>query len=113
MSHVPGRKQGRTVGHAGPEAVGRSGLRARRAGRGLDEVHPDNEDGCTYDHDEGPNGCIYIEASTYFEHYDIVRDLDSWEEDFMYIYYLKFMTAWVSRGRRRLGGIEMLGKSAS
>ena len=51
-----------------------------------DEVHPDYEGGWMYDHDEGPNGWIYIPSSDYLEHYDKLNAIDDWLEDFLYMY---------------------------
>ncbi|KAL3300174.1 hypothetical protein RB213_008809 [Colletotrichum asianum] len=52
-----------------------------------DDVHPDYEDGWMIDHDEGPNGWIYVRASNYVQHYNDLNEwYNDWDEDHMFMY---------------------------
>ncbi|KAM0324586.1 hypothetical protein ACHAQA_007972 [Verticillium albo-atrum] len=51
-----------------------------------DEVHPEYEEGWMVDHDEGPNGWIYVAALEYVDLYSALQDPYEWEEDHRFMY---------------------------
>ncbi|KAF5514919.1 putative sterigmatocystin biosynthesis P450 monooxygenase STCB [Colletotrichum fructicola] len=52
-----------------------------------EDVHPDYEDGWMIDHDEGPNGWIYVRASNYVQQYNDLNEwYNDWDEDHMFMY---------------------------